>query len=73
MILNYFNNFILTFWLFQESSESSHLNYGSDITSYQTSLEDVLTWLLEDEEKLKEQSIADNLDGIKEQFHEHEV
>ncbi|GBL96395.1 Utrophin [Araneus ventricosus] len=57
----------------EESAEASHLNYDSDITSYQASLEDVLTWLLEDEEKLKEQSVADSLDGIKEQFHEHEA
>ncbi|KAF8767648.1 Dystrophin like protein [Argiope bruennichi] len=56
------------------SSDSSEESAeASDITSYQTSLEDVLTWLLEDEEKLKEQSIADNLDDIKEQFHDHEA
>ncbi|GIY17831.1 dystrophin [Caerostris darwini] len=54
-----------------ESADTSHSS--SDIASYQTSLEDVLTWLLEDEEKLKEQSIGDNLDSIKEQFHEHET
>ncbi|GFS73958.1 dystrophin [Nephila pilipes] len=58
--------------LSDESAEASHLNYENDITSYQTSLEDVLTCLLEDEEKLREQSTADNLDCIKEQFHEHE-
>lgn len=45
----------------------------SDLISYQTTLEDVLTWLLEDEEKLKEQGVPDNLDSIKEQFHDHEV
>ncbi|KAG8192219.1 hypothetical protein JTE90_014082 [Oedothorax gibbosus] len=59
--------------LSDESGESSHISSASDLLLYQTTLEDVLTWLLEDEEKLKDQSIPDNLDSIKEQFHEHEA
>lgn len=50
------------------------MSYSSDIASYQTALEDVLTWLLGAEEKLMEMSpLADYIDGIIEQFHEIEV
>lgn len=49
------------------------MSSANELMSYQTTLEDVLTWLLEDEDKLKDQSVPDNLDSIKDQFHEHEV
>lgn len=54
-------------------AETSHISDSSDISSYQTSLEDVLTWLLGTDEKLIGMSpLADNIDGIIEQFHEIE-
>lgn len=60
--------------LFQAPTESSHISDTSDISLYQTSLEDVLTWLLEADEKLRGMNpLADNIDGIIEQFHEIEV
>nr|XP_015911947.1 dystrophin isoform X3 [Parasteatoda tepidariorum] len=61
-----------SFDLSDESNDVNNMNASSDIAAYQSSLEDVLACLLEDEEKLKENSIADSLEKIKEQFHEHE-
>ncbi|XP_054723979.1 dystrophin-like [Uloborus diversus] len=58
--------------LSDETTEVSHSN-DSDVSHYQSSLEDVLTWLLGAEEKLLEASpIEQNIDAVKQQFHEIE-
>ena len=45
-----------------------------DIESYQSNMENVLTWLLEAEGHLDNQEpISANVDEVKEQFHTHEV
>lgn len=45
-----------------------------DLESYQSSLEQVLTWLLSAEDVLQTQGpISFSIDGVKEQFHSHEV
>ncbi|XP_044016172.1 dystrophin, isoforms A/C/F/G/H-like isoform X2 [Aphidius gifuensis] len=49
-------------------------NVSVELGGYQVALEDVLTWLLEAEDKLNNsQDIEQTLDKIKEQFHEHET
>lgn len=45
-----------------------------DLDSYQTTLEEVLTWLLEAEDSLQIQDeVSDDVEEVKEQFHTHEV
>lgn len=45
-----------------------------DLDSYQTALEEVLTWLLSAEEALQAQGdISSDVEVVKEQFHTHEV
>lgn len=45
-----------------------------DLDSYQTTLEEVLTWLLSAEDTLQIQDeVSDDVEEVKEQFHTHEV
>lgn len=45
-----------------------------DLDSYQTALEEVLTWLLSAEDALQAQGdISSDVEVVKEQFHTHEV
>lgn len=45
-----------------------------DLDSYQTALEDVLTWLLSAEDTFQEQDdISEDVEEVKEQFATHEV
>ncbi|XP_037306138.2 utrophin isoform X1 [Pungitius pungitius] len=45
-----------------------------DLDSYQTTLEEVLTWLLSAEDALHTQEeVSDDVEEVKEQFHTHEV
>lgn len=45
-----------------------------DLDSYQTALEEVLTWLLSAEDSLQAQGdISNDVEEVKEQFHTHEV
>lgn len=45
-----------------------------DLDSYQTALEDVLTWLLSAEDTFQEQDeISDDVEEVKDQFATHEV
>lgn len=45
-----------------------------DLDSYQTTLEEVLTWLLSAEDTLHIQDeVSDDVEEVKEQFHTHEV
>lgn len=45
-----------------------------DLGSYQGTLEEVLAWLLEAEEKLTQMSdVAQDVETVKDQFHIHEV
>lgn len=45
-----------------------------DLDSYQTTLEEVLTWLLSAEDALHIQDeVSDDVEDVKEQFHMHEV
>lgn len=46
----------------------------ADLDTYQTTLEEVLTWLLSAEDTLQIQDeVLDDVEGVKEQFHTHEV
>jgi dystrophin len=45
-----------------------------ELGGYQVALEEVLTWLLEAEDKLSDSSVFEGgLESVKEQFHSHEV
>lgn len=45
-----------------------------DLDTYQTTLEEVLTWLLSAEDALHVQDeVSDDVEEVKEQFHTHEV
>lgn len=45
-----------------------------DLDSYQTTLEEVLTWLLSAEDTLQiQEEVSDDVEEVKEQFHTHEV
>lgn len=45
-----------------------------DLDSYQTTLEEVLTWLLSAEDALQIQDeVSDDVEEVKDQFHTHEV
>uniref|UniRef100_A0A8C2ZFM6 Utrophin n=1 Tax=Cyclopterus lumpus TaxID=8103 RepID=A0A8C2ZFM6_CYCLU len=45
-----------------------------DLDSYQTTLEEVLTWLLSAEDALHiQEEVSDDVEEVKEQFHTHEV
>lgn len=45
-----------------------------DLDGYQTTLEEVLTWLLSAEDALHVQDeVSDDVEEVKEQFHTHEV
>lgn len=45
-----------------------------ELGGYQVALEEVLTWLLEAEDKLNDSSVTEGaLESVKEQFHSHEV
>lgn len=45
-----------------------------DLDGYQTTLEEVLTWLLSAEDTLQVQDeVSDDVEEVKEQFHTHEV
>jgi dystrophin len=45
-----------------------------ELGGYQVALEEVLTWLLEAEDKLSNSSVIEGgLESVKEQFHTHEV
>lgn len=45
-----------------------------DLDSYQTTLEEVLTWLLSAEDALHIQDeVSDDVEEVKDQFHTHEV
>lgn len=45
-----------------------------DLESYQTALEEVLSWLLSAEDSLQAQGdISTDVEEVKEQFHTHEV
>lgn len=46
----------------------------TDLESYQTELEEVLSWLLSAEDSLQAQGeISTDVEEVKEQFHTHEV
>ncbi|XP_061667826.1 utrophin isoform X3 [Syngnathoides biaculeatus] len=46
----------------------------ADLDTYQTTLEEVLTWLLSAEDALQIQDeVSDNVEDVKEQFHTHEA
>ncbi|XP_028970380.2 LOW QUALITY PROTEIN: dystrophin [Esox lucius] len=46
---------------------------GVDLDSYQTTLEEVLTWLLSAEDSLQmQEEVSDDVEEVKEQFHTHE-
>lgn len=46
----------------------------TDLESYQTELEEVLSWLLSAEDSLQAQGeISTDVEEVKEQFHAHEV
>ncbi|XP_049613871.1 utrophin isoform X7 [Syngnathus scovelli] len=46
----------------------------ADLDTYQTTLEEVLTWLLSAEDALQIQDeVMDDVEGVKEQFHTHEA
>lgn len=45
-----------------------------DLDTYQTTLEEVLTWLLSAEDTLQIQDeVSDDVEEVKDQFHTHEV
>lgn len=45
-----------------------------DLDSYQTTLEEVLTWLLSAEDALQmQEEVSDDVEEVKDQFHTHEV
>lgn len=45
-----------------------------DLDGYQTTLEEVLTWLLSAEDALQmQEEVSDNVEEVKDQFHTHEV
>lgn len=45
-----------------------------DLDSYQTTLEEVLTWLLSAEDTLQiQEEVSNDVEDVKEQFHTHEV
>lgn len=45
-----------------------------DLDTYQTTLEEVLTWLLSAEDTLHvQEEVSDDVEEVKEQFHTHEV
>jgi len=49
-------------------------NISVELGGYQAALEDVLTWLLEAEDRLHQSvKIPEQLEGIREIFHTHEV
>lgn len=49
-------------------------NVSVELGSYQVALEEVLTWLLEAEDKLHlDEPVADHLQDVKQQFRQHEV
>lgn len=49
-------------------------NISVELGGYQTALEDVLTWLLEAEDRLHQsEKIPEELEGVREIFHTHEV
>lgn len=53
---------------------SSATNVSVELGGYQVALEEVLTWLLEAEDKLAHhETVPDDLDALKELFHSHEV
>nr|XP_014433950.1 dystrophin isoform X7 [Pelodiscus sinensis] len=52
---------------------SSRMEVEVDLDSYQTALEEVLTWLLSTEDALQAQGeISNDVEEVKEQFHTHE-
>ncbi|XP_064473113.1 dystrophin-like isoform X2 [Ornithodoros turicata] len=54
-------------------AQSSRVTSNSNVTSYQSSLEEVLTWLLETEDRLLgTPPIRGTVDQVKELFHAHE-
>lgn len=45
-----------------------------DLDSYQSTLEEVLTWLLSAEDSLQiQEDVSEDVEEVKEQFHTHEV
>lgn len=49
-------------------------NVSIELGGYQVALEEVLTWLLEAEDKLNfDEPLANNLEDVKIQFNHHEV
>lgn len=45
-----------------------------DLDGYQTTLEEVLTWLLSAEDALQmQEDVSDDVEEVKDQFHTHEV
>lgn len=49
-------------------------NISIELGGYQTALEEVLTWLLEAEDRLHQSAtIPEELEGVREIFHSHEV
>jgi len=49
-------------------------NISVELGGYQTALEEVLTWLLEAEDHLHQsEKIPEELKGVKDIFHAHEV
>lgn len=45
-----------------------------DLDGYQTTLEEVLTWLLSAEDALQmQEEVSDDVEEVKDQFHTHEV
>lgn len=49
-------------------------NISVELGGYQTAMEEVLTWLLEAEDRLHQsEKIPQELEGVREIFHVHEV
>lgn len=71
---------ILVYVQFSETVEektfitTTRMGSEMDLENYQTSLEEVLTWLLSAEDALQAQGdISNDVEVVKEQFHTHEV
>jgi dystrophin len=57
-----------------KSLDSSLMETEVNLDSYQTALEEVLSWLLSAEDTLRAQGeISNDVEEVKEQFHAHEV
>ncbi len=57
-----------------ESLASTSTEGSEEVVNYQDALESVLAWLLDAEDTLHKQApISEDVQEVKQQFHEHEV